>query len=115
MRIRARHYARGELHDLICEGDLICALEPVSSLPADMEADWMAPALFDLQINGCDGRAFSSAKLTCDDVHHIVAVCRRHGIVGLLPTLITNSFTALAHGLSVLCRACETDAELACA
>lgn len=113
MRIRARHYVTGQLHDLICKGDFIVALEPASSLPADLEAGWMAPALFDLQINGCDGRAFSSAKLTGDDVHHIVAVCRRHGIVGLLATLITNSFTAFAHGLAIVRQACEADANLA--
>jgi N-acetylglucosamine-6-phosphate deacetylase len=113
MRIRARHYATGELQDLICERDLIGAMEPASSRAADLEAGWMAPALFDLQINGCDGRAFSSANITLNDVHHIVAVCRRHGIVGLLPTLITNSYTALAHGLSILRQACDADAELA--
>jgi N-acetylglucosamine-6-phosphate deacetylase len=113
MRIRARHYATGKLLDLICERDLIRALEPAGTASPNLEAEWMAPALFDLQINGCDGRAFSSVQLTRDDVHHIVAVCRQHGIVTLLPTLITNSFIALAHGLTILRQACDNDFQLA--
>src|SRR5262249_52959558 len=63
----------------------------------------------DLQINGCDGISFNSPKLTVDNVRHVVQVCRRHGIAGLLPTLVTNSFEALAHGFATLARACETD------
>ena len=35
--------------------------------PADFEAEWIAPGLFDLQINGCDGHSFNSDKLTIDD------------------------------------------------
>src|SRR5262249_32095791 len=70
---------------------------------------WVAPALFDLQINGCDGRSFNSPRLTADDVRHVVAVCHRHGIAALCPTLVTNSFEALAHGLSTLCSVCASD------
>jgi N-acetylglucosamine-6-phosphate deacetylase len=48
-------------------------------------------------------------------VHHIVGVCRRHGIGGLCPTLVTNSFVALTHALRTLCHAREADPELAAA
>jgi N-acetylglucosamine-6-phosphate deacetylase len=75
----------------------------------------VAPALFDLQINGCDGLGFSSDKLTIGNVHHIVAVCKRHGIGQLCPTLVTNSFAALAHGLATVRQACETDPTIASA
>ena len=40
-------------------------------------------------------------------------VCRRHGIAGLCPTLVTQSAEALLHGFAVVRRACETDAEVA--
>src|SRR5260370_28932061 len=113
MRIRGSHDATGERIDLVCDGDVIASVEFVSSAAADLEAGWIAPGLFDLQINGCDGKAFSSADLTCDDVRHIVQICRRHGIVELLSTVITNSFAALIHGLTTLRQAREADAELA--
>jgi N-acetylglucosamine-6-phosphate deacetylase len=80
---------------------------------ADVEAGWIAPALFDLQINGCDGISFNSPRLTHEDIRRVVYVCRCHGIGGLCPTLVTNSAEALLHGFATLRRACETDADLA--
>jgi hypothetical protein len=100
MRIRGRHYANGRLVDLECEHGLIRSITDSSTAPADLEAGWIAPALFDLQINGCDGISFNSPKLTIDDVRHVVGVCRRHGIGFLCPTLITNSFASLRHGVN---------------
>jgi N-acetylglucosamine-6-phosphate deacetylase len=113
MLIRARHYMTGEAVDLRCADGVIAAVDPRATVTPDLEAGWVAPAFFDLQINGCDGKAFSSTRLSIDDVRHIVGVCQRHGIAQLLPTLITNSFDALRHGLSTLRRACETDVSLA--
>ncbi len=78
-----------------------------------MEAGWVAPALFDLQINGCDGYSFNSDRLTLDMVRHVVKVCRKHGMGGFCPTLVTNSFEATAHGLSTIRQASETDKEIA--
>ncbi len=112
MRIRARHYATGQPVDVTCNGT-ITAIEPAGSAPVDRQAGWVAPALFDLQINGCDGHGFSSAQLNIDSVRHVVDVCRKHGIGGLCPTLVTNSFEALAHGMSVLRKACESDRVIA--
>jgi N-acetylglucosamine-6-phosphate deacetylase len=96
--------------DLDCAGGV---LRPAAAeRPPDLEAGWVAPALFDLQINGCGGRGFSSERLTAEDVRHIVAVCRRHGVGGLCPTLITNSRAALRHGFATLSRACAAAADL---
>ena len=78
-----------------------------------VEADWAAPALFDLQINGGEGRSFNSPLLTVDDIRHVVGLCRRHGVAAFCPTLVTQSAEALLHGFTVLRRACETDAEIA--
>src|SRR5437588_686917 len=113
MRIRARHYATGQRIDLVCERGVTASIGPAGADRADHEAGWVAPALFDLQINGCDGIGFSSSQLTTEDVRHVVEVCRQHGISGLCPTLITNSYEALAHGMATLRRACETDPAVA--
>jgi N-acetylglucosamine-6-phosphate deacetylase len=111
--LRARHYATGERLDIVCEGGHIVAMDAAGDGRADVEAGWIAPALFDLQINGCDGISFNSPRLTLDDIRRVVHVCRRHGIGGLCPTLVTNSQEALLHGFATLRRACETDAGLA--
>jgi N-acetylglucosamine-6-phosphate deacetylase len=113
MRIQARSYATGERVEIVCAGGRIASVDAPSATAPDLHAGWVAPALFDLQINGCDGHSFNSERLTVATVRHVVAVCRRHGIGSLCPTLVTNSFAALAHGLATLRQACETDADLA--
>jgi N-acetylglucosamine-6-phosphate deacetylase len=113
MRLRARHYATGEAIDVITADGRIAAIEPAGAGATDLSAGWVAPALFDLQINGCEGRSFNSPDLTADDVRLVVAVCRRHGIGALCPTLVTTSFLALVRALSTLRRVCESDAETA--
>jgi N-acetylglucosamine-6-phosphate deacetylase len=115
MRIHARHYETGELVEILCEGSRIKSVAAPSNSAPDVRAGWAAPALFDLQINGCDGRSFNSDKLTVEDVRHVVDVCRRHGLSAFCPTLITNGFAALVHGFTTLARACEGDASLAAA
>jgi N-acetylglucosamine-6-phosphate deacetylase len=113
LRLRARHYATGERVDLVCEHGRIDRLSPGGEDGVDVEAGWVAPALFDLQINGCDGISFNSPSLRGDEIRHVVEICRRHGIAALCPTLITNSREALLHGFATIARACEADDDLA--
>jgi N-acetylglucosamine-6-phosphate deacetylase len=113
VRIRARHYATGERIELLCDRGQIVSRTAATTLPAHLEAGWVVPAFFDLQINGCDGQSFNSDRLTVDMVRRVAAVCRRHGIGQFCPTLVTNAYTSLAHGFATLRKACETDAELA--
>jgi N-acetylglucosamine-6-phosphate deacetylase len=115
MRIQARQYATGDPVEIVCDQGLIRAVQEPGAAPPDARAGWVAPAFFDLQINGCHGRSFYSDQLTVADVRHVVGVCRQHGISGFCPTLVTNSFEALTHGLTILRQACETDAALAAA
>jgi N-acetylglucosamine-6-phosphate deacetylase len=99
--------------DIVCTDGRIARLEPSGEGRADIEAGWVAPALFDLQINGCDGISFNSPHLTEDGIRRVVDVCRRHGIGALCPTLITNSRESLLHGFTTIHRTCCADAELA--
>jgi N-acetylglucosamine-6-phosphate deacetylase len=112
MRLRARHYATGQLVDVVCAGGLIKSVGAPEPARPDREAGWIAPALFDLQINGCDGHSFNSRRLTRDNIGHVVNVCRKHGIGGLCPTLITASREDLEHGLATISRACAEDKDL---
>jgi len=101
--------------DVTCRDGHIVGITAAGRDGADLTAGWVAPPLFDLQINGCRGYAFSSPKLTQDHVRKVVDVCRQHGIAELCPTLVTNSREVLAHGFKTLCRACETDSAVAAA
>jgi N-acetylglucosamine-6-phosphate deacetylase len=112
MRLRARHYATAEPVDVVCADGRIESIGSPARGPADLEAGWVAPALFDLQINGCHARNFSSGELTEDDIRTVVAACFRHGIAAFCPTLITSAFEALTHGLATLRRTCEADPAL---
>jgi N-acetylglucosamine-6-phosphate deacetylase len=115
MRIQARHYATGVPVEIVCERGRIDSIGPASQTTPDCKAGWIAPALFDLQINGCYGQSFNSEELTVESVARVVAVCRQHGIGGFCPTLVTNSFQALAHGLATIRRACETQSDVSAA
>ena len=115
MRIHARHYATGVPLAIHCEGNQITAVGPPSLSVPDLESTWVAPALFDLQINGCHGYTFSSEELTVESVGRIAAVCRQHGIGGFCPTLVTNAFGALVHGLTTIREACDSCSDLAAA
>jgi N-acetylglucosamine-6-phosphate deacetylase len=112
--VRGRHYATSEWVDVSCRSGKIEAIGPAdASIHPDEQAGWVAPALFDLQINGCYGHSFNSAQLTVDAIHQVVAVCRSHGVAGFCPTLVTNSFEALQHALKTIANACDYDPNLA--
>lgn len=113
MHLHARHYATGQAIDITCAAGRIASITPATG--ASSADGWIAPALFDLQINGCDGHSFNSERLTTDSVRHVVNVCRKHGIGALCPTLVTNGFEALAHGMTTLRQACESDPVIAAA
>jgi N-acetylglucosamine-6-phosphate deacetylase len=117
VRIRARHYATGDVVDVVCTKGRIAEIDELFGprQSPDLVANWVAPALFDLQINGCDGRSFNSPNLTPSDISHVVATCRKHGIGSLCPTLITNSTDALLHGFRTIASACDRDSTLATA
>jgi N-acetylglucosamine-6-phosphate deacetylase len=115
MRIHARDYVTGVPVEIHCERGRIVSLGPISQAAPNCQAGWVAPALLDLQINGCHGLSFNSERLTVENVAQIVAVCRQHGVGSLCPTLVTNAFAALAHGLATIRQACETRAEISAA
>ena len=113
MRLRARHYATGQRVDVVCDQQRILSVGPPTADQPNRTAGWIAPSFFDLQINGCEGHAFSSERLTIASIRHVIDVCRRHGIGGFCPTLVTNSFAALLHGFTTLREACDNDREIA--
>jgi N-acetylglucosamine-6-phosphate deacetylase len=113
MRLRARQYRTSHPLDVVCEGGKIARVEPATQERADAEAQWIAPAFCDVQINGCEEISFNSDTLTETQIRQVVATCRKHGIAQLCPTLVTASFEALMHGFRTIREACDRDPELA--
>jgi N-acetylglucosamine-6-phosphate deacetylase len=108
MLLHARHYATGQPVAIAVEGGRIQSIDHSSERPSQ----WVAPAFFDPQINGCLGISFNSPTLTPGQVRTVADTCRKHGIGGFCPTLITNSFEAIRHGFATLTKAIESDADL---
>ena len=109
MILHARHYATGEPVAVTVEGGRIAAVAPSDRCPDE----WIGPALFDPQINGCLGISFNATSLTPEGVRAVAGVCAGHGIGAFAPTLVTNGFEALHHGFRTLARALDADRELA--
>lgn len=105
--LKARSYENGEPIKVTIAGNRIRSIEP--AWPSESVADWpyIAPALFDLQINGHGGVWFSSDSLTRSDVLQALEPHYRYGVTRLCPTLITNSFEGLAAGFAAIREACE--------
>jgi N-acetylglucosamine-6-phosphate deacetylase len=109
MIIHAKHYATGRAIAVTCEAGRIVSIADSDRKPTQ----WVAPAFFDPQINGCLGIAFNSPSLTPEQVRTVADECAKHGISEFLPTLITASFDAFHHGFATLEKAVTADAELA--
>ena len=109
MLLHARHYASGRPVRVAVEAGVVAAVGPSDQRPTQ----WVAPAFFDPQINGCLGISFNAPTLTTEQVRTVADVCQAHGIGGFCPTLITASFESIRHGFATLERARAADPELA--
>lgn len=107
LRIFGRRYENGEPVCVETRKDRITSILPV--WPRESIAHWpyLAPGLFDLQINGHGGVWFSDESLTPAKVRQAVASYLKHGVTRLCPTLITNSYAAIAAGVKAIRAACE--------
>lgn len=105
--LKARSYENGEPVQVSIVGNRIRSVEPAWPLESIDEWPYIAPALFDLQINGYGGVWFSNEELTRADVLKALEPHYRYGVTRLCPTLITNSYEGLAAGLAAIRAACE--------
>lgn len=104
----ARSYENGEPLKVTVAGTRIRSVEPAWPMEPIDHWPFVAPALFDLQINGHGGVWFSSDTLTRADVLKALEAHFQYGVTRLCPTLITNSFEGLAAGFAAIRAACES-------
>jgi N-acetylglucosamine-6-phosphate deacetylase len=109
MELLGRHYQNGEPVRVTVRGDRIQSIEPAWPAGDLTDLPYVAPGLFDLQINGINGTWFSKVGLTSDEVLTALEAHFKFGITRMLPTLVTNSFEALASGFAAIREACERE------
>jgi N-acetylglucosamine-6-phosphate deacetylase len=98
--ICARYYATREGVRLRWQGGIITHLESAGSSPAPRL--WLAPPLFDLQVNGYGGVDFQQDNLSAEDLLSATRQLRAAGCARFLLTLITDEWTSLTARLRQL-------------
>jgi N-acetylglucosamine-6-phosphate deacetylase len=114
MMIVARHYRNGHWVELDVRDGKIASVRagevPATPGPDD---DWVAPAFWDIQLNGRWGHSFSAPELTVEQVVEIVRAQAALGTARLCPTLITAPVPHLFHGLRTIASACDRFPDIA--
>jgi N-acetylglucosamine-6-phosphate deacetylase len=96
--VTGRHWASGQPIRLVWELGIIRKLEPApGELPENV---WLAPPLFDLQVNGFAGIDFQRDDLTAADLSRAVRALRLAGCGRFLFTLITDKWEKLTTRLA---------------
>jgi N-acetylglucosamine-6-phosphate deacetylase len=109
LTLHGRRYENGEPVRITVEGERIAAVDP--AWPSRDANDWpfVAPGLFDLQINGHGGTWFGKEGITPDEILGVLEKHFHFGVTRLCPTVITNSFEVLREALAALRQACEEE------
>src|SRR4051794_28119012 len=95
--IQAWHFATGNPIRLCFSDGLISEIETVAGSP--QQEQWIAPGLFDLQINGYAGIDFQQDNITIDSLLIAVHGLRRAGCTRFLLTLVTDDWPRLMRRL----------------
>jgi len=117
MQLVGRHYRSGNAIRIDIAEDRIASVEAMTETNEENMTDTLghaalpliAPSLFDLQINGYGGIWFCKEALTAEEVLQTLKPHYAFGVTRLCPTLITNSFEAIADGFDAIRDACEQE------
>jgi len=105
----ARRFDTAQGVRLTLDNNCVTRAEPCDDAPQDR---WLAPALFDPQINGFADLDFQADGLKQDDLLRVVRALRAAGCGQFLLTLITADFETLLARLRTLRKLRETHREL---
>ncbi len=94
-----RHYRDGTPHVAEWNASGLVGLKPAPG--ADPGGHWIAPGLFDLQVNGYAGVDFQR-ECSREDLHTAAAALRRDGCLRTLLTLITCPWEEMLHKVKTL-------------
>ena len=108
----ACRYDTGEPVAIECREGRIAAVTAAEA-PAAEPLPFVAPGLFDVQVNGYGGQEFSSPRLTPSTVVGIARIQATFGVTRFCPTVTTAAFEVLSHALATIHTACRTSPETA--
>ena len=97
--ICARHFQTKQPVRVRWQNGIVTRIEPVA---ASKEEVWIAPALFDVQVNGYGGVDFQRDSLSVDDLLSAARQLRSAGCARFLLTLITDEWPKLTARLKHL-------------
>ncbi|MDO3411093.1 amidohydrolase family protein [Saccharibacillus sp. CPCC 101409] len=110
--IVGRHYGSGRRIEITLDGGTIAAVTELSDEAEPEKADgdlWLAPGLVDLQVNGGMGIDFNTLPLHPGRVSELSRRLLAGGVTSFCPTLITNSFEAIAEAAAAIAAAARLD------
>jgi N-acetylglucosamine-6-phosphate deacetylase len=114
MQLLGRRYDTGEPVRLEITQDKLTAVTPCGPQSQQVEHwPWIAPGLIDIQVNGYGGPEFSSADLTPEKVLQVIRAMDGFGVTRFCPTLTTERFEVLSHGLRTIAAICQSSAQAA--
>lgn len=99
--VLARHYRTGQPVRILMSRGVIRDISPADAAsPEDLR--WVAPCLFDVQVNGFAGVDFQQDTLQQSDLERAAAALSQHGCFRFFPTLITDGWPRMIERLSRL-------------
>jgi len=99
IRYEGRDCRTGRAVSVGVQGETITEVRPeVRSKPQS----WIAPALFDIQLNGFGGSGFNEAETSSESVERVVRSQWQAGIGAFLPTVTTHSQDRMLHSLRAI-------------
>lgn len=107
---RARRLDNDESVIIRRQGDTILDIEPSPS--QSESALWIAPSLFDLQVNGFGGVDFQAEEVSCESLRGASREMAVQGCGRFLLTLVTDHWERLLGKLRKICETRESDPEL---
>lgn len=110
MILYARDYRTLKTIEVHIYADVISAITPRVDITT---SEIVAPAYFDLQINGGLGINFTDASLTQDAIEKVAATLHAHGVSAFCPTVITSSDETISASLKALRQAVDSSHKLA--
>jgi N-acetylglucosamine-6-phosphate deacetylase len=114
MKLFGRHYESGDPMSIEIAQGKISRLTPFPAGEDNVPHwPWIAPGLFDIQVNGYGGQEFSSADITPENVSEIIRTYDAFGVTKSCPTLFTSSFEVLRHSLKTIVAARDLSPDVA--
>ena len=105
-----RHYRTGQPWRVSFRNGAVERLELCDESPSDSLV--LAPALFDIQVNGFAGVDFNSAALQAEDMRQATRALARYGVTRFLPTVVTGPPDRMRTLVQVIAEATRRYAEV---